>query len=175
MYVRTNVLTDRFNYNICLPRLNTTQRSRSITPCAFQVSLNWLVCSQLFKKLLCLLILCSAREAQACAKNVIVEQCGEEIAVVLDGLADRVRTAAGCPTSRLRSTAHMKRQGITFWKSHCNVLHLIELTSRPGLTWVNSSSKQGFCASAQVHCCELQAHTDRSRIQRSNQYAVQRK
>jgi hypothetical protein len=63
---------------------------------------------------LLLLILCSTREAQACAKNVIAEQCGEEIAVVLDGLADRVRTAVGCPTSRLRSMGHMKRQGITF-------------------------------------------------------------
>jgi hypothetical protein len=54
-------------------------------------------------------------------------------------------------------------------------LHLIELTSRPELTSVNYSSKQGYCDSAQVHCCELQTHIDQSRIQRSNQYAVQRK
>jgi hypothetical protein len=60
-------------------------------------------------------VLCIRRgsdDLQACAKQVVAEQCGDEIASVLDGLADRVRTAADCPSSRLRSIAQLKRRGI---------------------------------------------------------------
>ena len=64
---------------------------------------------------------------------MIAEQCGDEIAVVLDGLADLLRNAAGCPTSRLRSTAHLKRRGIIrIEELILHAMHIIEIISSRG-------------------------------------------
>lgn len=51
---------------------------------------------------------------------------------MLNGLADRIRTAAECPTSRRRSTGHMKRRGIITQVAYLHLMHVIELTSSRG-------------------------------------------
>jgi hypothetical protein len=53
-----------------------------------------------------------SHDLQACAKQVVAEQCGDEIASVLDGLVESVRTATDCPSLRLRSIVQLKRRGI---------------------------------------------------------------
>lgn len=58
------------------------------------------------------MVLRSSRALQECAQRVVAEQCGSEIAGVLGGLADSVRTASKCQSSRLRSTSNLKHRGI---------------------------------------------------------------
>ena len=109
------------------------QRSQWDSVCFFnQISL--ICCYKFLRQLLCISILCSLFEAQACARNIVAEQCGEEIASALDGLADRMRSAFGCPTSRQRSTAYVKRQGIILWEPILYVwgIEFIELSSSRG-------------------------------------------
>jgi hypothetical protein len=78
----------------------------------FNTTFAGLLYYKLLRQLLCRLILCRPLEVQACVKNLVAEQCGDEIANVLDVLAGRLRTVYECPTSRVRSTGHKKRRGI---------------------------------------------------------------
>jgi hypothetical protein len=87
-------------YKPCLLRLSTTP-GRPQTPQIFE-SL-YMNCSQYATPGLRRSEFCFSSELQSCAKSVIADQCGDEIAEVLNVLATRVRQTANCDTASLKS------------------------------------------------------------------------